>query len=545
MMRLFSFFVFFLALPAQAVVTAQLDKNPLLAGEVATLTISSDSSDDEPNLSVLETDFQVLGRSSSSQFQLINGRTSRSYDWTIRLRPKRLGQLQIPAIQVGQERSKPIQILVKKPEIQAGEWPEAFIEFEANKTEAWLRAQVQLNVRLFVRGQLASGSFSEPTSDAAVIEQIGEQKESQAIRGTHRYRVIERRYVLFAEQSGELNLAGPVFNGEIATGGQQRRGLFGYSTPTRSIYAAAEPLSLNILAAPQNLAGANWLPANKVTLEERLQPDVSRIKAGEPLTRIITLTVDGQLHTQLPAVDIPNPVATQAYTEPPQDETRSDGRSLIATRSYSTAIIAGSGDHLELPAVELNWWDTNSNSLKTARVPARRIAIQAPAAAQIPTPAPDIPPVVTEAQQLPLANGNTESILLWQIATLTCAAGWLGTLLAWLWFTRRPRKTTETPHNSGTSDKALKKTLSQADAMQCRTALLDWARHITGRHQTLSHLARSTDDAEQAIALQQLDAAAFGHAKQFDRDNVLRFVAQFRHPAAPAPRPALAPLYPE
>ena len=383
--------------------------------------------------------------------------------------------------------------------MQAGEWPEAFFEFEADKSEAWLREQVLLTVRLFVRGQLLSGNFSEPSSDIAVIEQLGEQKESQAIKGKHRYRVIERRYVLFAEQSGELNLAGPVFNGEVASGGQQRRGLFGYSTPSRGIHAAAEPISLRILPAPQNLAGPNWLPASRVTLQERLQPNVSSIKAGEPLTRIITLTVDGQLHTQLPAMDIATPVGSQAYTEPPQDETRADATGLRATRSYSTAIIAGHGESLELPAVELDWWDTGSNSLKTARLPARQIKIEALPSSATPqataTPAAIAPVVENDAP------AQTAQLRVWQIAAFTCAAGWLGTLLAWLWMTRRPDTKTATTKTT-LSNKAIKQTLRQGDASQCRQALLQWARQISGRHESLSNLARDCEDAAQAHALQ-------------------------------------------
>ena len=81
----------------------------------------------------------------------------------------------------------------------------------------------------------------------------------------------------------------------------------------------------------------------------------------------------------------------------------------------------------------------------------------------------------------------------------------------------------------------------------CRpqVALLAWARQKTGRHQTLSSLSRRTEDAQQIQALKQLDAAAFGQAEHFERETLLRFVEQFREPAAATRRAALAPLYPE
>lgn len=552
MMRILSFLVLLLALPAHAAVTATLDKNPVMVGEALTLTISSDSGGDDPDLTPLEQQFQILGSSSSSQFRMVNGRTSRSHDWIVQLRPKQVGQLTIPALQVGKQRTRPIVVEVKKPDRQAGQWPEAFVEFSADKTTAWLREQVLLTVKLYVRGNLVSGSFSEPHSDGAVIEQLGEQQDSQALRGNHRYRVIERHYALFAEQSGTLNIPGPIFNGEVAEQGQpQQRRMFGFGrTATRSIYAAGDALELKIQPPPQNLAGASWLPARQVTLQEKLQPDVSQLASGEPLTRIITLTVNGQLHTQLPALDIATPANTQAYTEPPQDKTQSSPQGLIATRSYSTAIIAGNGQQMVLPAVELDWWDTRNNTLQTARIPARTIKLTGaaqPVATTAPTAAPVNQPSIPATSEISPAKppaANNGLLWLWQVAALSCAAGWLGTLLAWWWLSRR-RSTRPPSTAADTSLADLRKTLRQADAAECRTALLAWARQRSGRTQTLSKLAQHSGNSAQQQALQELDAAAFGHGDNFDRDAVLAFAQQYNTDDQAQPNTPLAPLYPE
>ena len=130
MRTLILLFIGLISTPLHATLSAYLDKNPLLAGETVTLTIRSESGKDDPDLSALEQDFQILGRSSSSQIRMVNGTTTRTHDWLIQLRPKRLGTLQIPAIRVGQAQTDPITLEVRKPELAQGQLPEAFIEFE-------------------------------------------------------------------------------------------------------------------------------------------------------------------------------------------------------------------------------------------------------------------------------------------------------------------------------------------------------------------------------------------------------------------------------
>lgn len=544
-MRIITFIMLLsLSLPSWAGVSASVDKNPALAGEIVQLTVRSDSSKKEPELGSLSQDFQILSQHSSSQFQMVNGRTSRNYEWVYQLRPLRLGQLRIPPIRIDGESSDEILLTVQKPNTQAGQWPEAYIEFSAEKTEAWLREQVILDFKLYVRGDLVSGNFNPPSADNAVIETLGEQQQSQAIKGQHRYKVIQQRYALFAEQSGVITINGPMFNGELATPGQ-RPSVFGFSRARRPIYAAGDPISLNILAPPTNLGGADWLPASSVSITEELQPDSASLQAGEPLTRVIRLRVDGQLHTQLPALDIASPANAQAYTEPPQDSTRSDGLQMIAMREYSTAIIAGNGRFLELPGLELNWWNTQSNQLETARLPARKIPLtgQTPSVTPSPAPIPQAPPQTAQPGSESAISEPAQSthLWIWQVAAIACGAGWLGTLLAWFWISRnstaRPRQQSPNKHAQ------LIKTLNTGSAAEVRQALLDWAREQNGRYLSLSALAASCHDAQVRSALMGLDAAACGRSDSFDRQSLVGYVESKQE--QPQAAHALPPLYPE
>ena len=70
--------------PAFAAFQASVDRNPVAEGESLTLTLKSDENlDGDPDLSELQQDFDVLGKSSGSNMQIINGRVSRSVQWQI------------------------------------------------------------------------------------------------------------------------------------------------------------------------------------------------------------------------------------------------------------------------------------------------------------------------------------------------------------------------------------------------------------------------------------------------------------------------------
>ena len=537
-----------LSTPLFAAVSAQVDKNPLLAGESLTLTIRSESSKDEPDLTLLDQDFHVLARRSSSQIRMSNGHTTRTHEWLVQLRPKRIGTLRIPPIPIGSERTDAIEITVKKPDVAQGELPESYIEFEADKDSAWLREQIIVTARLYVRGDLLSGSFSEPSSPSAVIEQLGEQRESQALRGSQRYRVIERRYAVFAEQSGTLELNGPVFSGEVADSTRRSQGLFGFGTPSRSLYAAADPIRIDIKSPPANVSP--WLPASDVQLSQTLSPAQGPWKSGQPLTRTITLTVAGQLHTQLPDFEPQLPPNSQSFTEPPQEKTQSDGMQLIATRSYSTAIIPGPGERLILPAVEVQWWDTQSNTLRSATLAQRELELEALPAAPVATPGTtaQTPPAPADATAPPTVIAERSSGAVdwrWQVAAVTCAAGWLGTVLAWLWQTRRRERVTRTPRDDA-DKRTTVQSLKSGDAKTCRQALLQWARQRTGRTMRLEQLQQLSNDPELAAALAALDAAVYGGGNDFAREPLIRLVRNHT-PAKPRSSSAesLPSLYPE
>lgn len=101
------------AMPLRAEVRATLSQSAIAQNEPVTLTLESDAeSAGPPDVSALEQDFRIVHRSTSRSMRSFNGRRTQRTAVTLTLIPKRGGELMIPAIDFGRERSQPLRISV-------------------------------------------------------------------------------------------------------------------------------------------------------------------------------------------------------------------------------------------------------------------------------------------------------------------------------------------------------------------------------------------------------------------------------------------------
>jgi hypothetical protein len=72
-----------------AEVTASTGRTVLNIDETLVLEIKSENGSGEPDLSALEENFQILAKSQSQNYSMINGNTSRTHQWNITLLAKK------------------------------------------------------------------------------------------------------------------------------------------------------------------------------------------------------------------------------------------------------------------------------------------------------------------------------------------------------------------------------------------------------------------------------------------------------------------------
>ncbi|MEA3273994.1 MAG: BatD family protein [Pseudomonadota bacterium] len=395
---------------------AYFDRKAVHEGDTVTLVIESESGGgEEPDLSALGTDFDVLGTSQGTQISIINGRRTDTTRWLVTLTPKRTGTIEVPSLAVGSGRTPPLTLQVSEVSTdavgQAGD--DLFVEVElgASGDSVIVQQQVPVTVRLLSTVPLLKGSLSEPRPAGAVVEKLGKDLQYETRRDGREYQVVERRYVLSPEKSGELRIPPVVFKGSVRSA-KGRGGGFGgaFGDPTfdrlfndgffsrdpfgmfergEPVRAQSRAITLDVQARPESYAGAHWLPAEQLDITDSWAEAPPELRVGEPVTRTLTLEARGLAGPQIPEIEIPGVAGVRAYPEETETESRTDGETIFGISRQSVTLIPTREGDLDLPAIRVAWWDTVAQEERVADLPGWRVKVgegSAPQAAPAPLP---------------------------------------------------------------------------------------------------------------------------------------------------------------
>ncbi len=294
---------------------------------------------------------------------------------------------------------------------QGGPGDDVYVEVELgiDGDHVMVQQQIPVVVRLYSGLLIRGGELSDPRADGAVLERLGNDRQYETTRNGREYQVIERRFSLSPERSGELRIAPVVFEGEVlANRGGSTRGATGndrldrlFANPMvesmfrdspftmfergEPVRAQAKAITLQVDPRPTGFGGAHWLPAEAVAIDDSWATEPPRLRAGEPVTRTLTITAKGLAGTQIPEIEIPVPAGLRAYPEKTETESRTDGATLFGVSAQRVTLIPTAGGRLAMPEIRVTWWDTVAQTERVATVPAMTLDVEgAPAS----TPAP-------------------------------------------------------------------------------------------------------------------------------------------------------------
>ncbi len=380
-----------------AEVTASTGRTVLSIDETLVLEIKSENNSGDPDLTELEDNFQIMGRSQSQNFSLINGHASRTHSWNITLLPKKTGEITIPAIKIGSETTRPIHLVIKKqsntPAIDGKEvflkivitgnsiaMPEdssvlnsapssASSESLQQHKQFYVQQQIMVTVQLFHRIRFSNAALTDLELTNTVVEKLGNDVKYNKIISKHRYNIIERRYALYPQQSGKLTIPALTFSGNAEI--SQNFSLF--SRPGRQIISRTKPITLNILPIPESYTGKNWLPAENLEIESEIIEDTHSITAGEAITRSIIVRAKGLLSSQLPVTSVASSNTIKAYPDKEKLSNQLIDGKVVGIRHDTVAIIPLKSGRFTLPEIKIDWWNTKTNQQETTRLPAQSL----------------------------------------------------------------------------------------------------------------------------------------------------------------------------
>ncbi|QGP63479.1 hypothetical protein PsalMR5_01335 [Piscirickettsia salmonis] len=185
---------------------------------------------------------------------------------------------------------------------------------------------------------------------------------------------IERRYAIFPQHSGKLEIKAPIFRGEIEDLHAQSFSLpFGFSG--QEIKRTAPTLTLTIQPAPKQHQTA-WLPAKKLTLHSHWEQEPPIFQVGTPITRVITIEATGLLSSQLPNTQL-NLDKANVYSEKPILKDTEKGNNIIGSRQDSFAVIPTQPGKLVLPKIQIKWWNITKKRFEVTTLKKEVIHIKA------------------------------------------------------------------------------------------------------------------------------------------------------------------------
>ena len=373
---LFAFAVFATQAFAQQI-ELSVDRNELARGETLTLTIRvyDQRQGMQLDLTPLTQDFDVLGTRTSSQIRSINGVTESWTDYVITLFPEKEGELTIPALSILNQTTDPISINVVNAGPRSNQGgDDLYLEIEVNKDSVYVQEQLLFTVRLFytING-IRNPVFTELEMEDTVTQLIGSPNQYERLIDGERFGVYEKRYVIFPQRSGPLQIPDILFRGEVTDGSSN---FVFRNMNTRRVTAFIEGITIEVKERPASLPrGEGWLPVTGLALEETWSGDLGALKVGDSVVRTLILRAEGLDGAVLPPFSPENVQGLNLYPDPADiSRTFVDG-SIVGTRIETSTYVALEAGVIEVPALDIAWWDVNSDSARTTSLPATRFEV--------------------------------------------------------------------------------------------------------------------------------------------------------------------------
>jgi hypothetical protein len=468
-----------------AELVASVDRSRLNSGETVELTLETSDVTQfgKPDLSPLEPLFEVRGTRQVNQLNTLNGNTQATTRWIITLLPRQNGSVVIPSLQLGDVQSQPITVQVIESETQdsSNTLAPVFIEASLDQNSVYVQAQAILTLRIYHSVSLYDDSSLTPLQiPDARIEQLGESRTYEKVINGLRHGVIEMRYAIYPQHSGELTIAAQMFSATLVDAQPSQDATSQGPKPGKLMRVKSAEIPLTVKAKPGTYpADVPWLPARSLSLSESWSPEPDHAQVGDSLTRSLTVNAEGLASSQLPPLPATEINGLRRYPDQPVLGNQSSERGLIGSREDREALVPTRSGAIDLPSVEVVWWNTFEDHLEHSQLPARTLQVASNPSLIVDSPA--------GSPQL-MSGANNEALWWWKLSTVILACT---TLLGFgLWWRARWQPAILRAAQTGPSPRTLLDDLKRAcqanDSHATRQALDAWARQ---QPETLADMA--------------------------------------------------------
>lgn len=349
-----------LASPARAD-QAFLTPESIHLGDIASFVIEYDNS--LPSLyaldtSALEQNFELLQKDSRIYRLTESSSAGHRMQWRMQVTPRRSGKLEIPAIRYGDRWTSPFYIEVKpRP---AGE-RRVFVELDSSTPDPYVGQQTRISTRLLYDLPVDERIAETPDANDLRLQRSRPEKIYSAKREGRDFQVLEQEFALFPLRAGPLLLSPAGYRATIRENIGERR-----------IIRRSEGLSLRVKSPPASYTGEFWLPATDLQMEQHWSDNDSELQVGDSLDWTLKIIARG-----LPAESLPTDLLAQTgskirvYADQAVLANRFEDGHIVGRLEQRFAVIATAPGTIQLPPLNLKWWDVVNDREAETRIEGR------------------------------------------------------------------------------------------------------------------------------------------------------------------------------
>ncbi|MEH6444397.1 MAG: BatD family protein [Oceanospirillaceae bacterium] len=350
--------------------TASIDRNEISIVDSFTLKLQANdiSTLSQPDLSVLNNDFVILGKNVSQSMQNINGVSSQSIVWQLQLQAKHLGEVTIPSFSLEGFNSQQLQLKVSEAVTNPTDEADFKLQLLSNKSEVKVNEQVIVTLKLLFAKNVSNLQNSELKIENAKVLRLEDKSYETTIDGRN-FGVYEISYAVFAHGAGNLQI--PAQNVVVRIG---RSSVFN-NRQGKTVALQTKPIQLPV---SDNAQGNNVLVADSLTLAEKWSAKSEEISLGDSITREVVLQVHGALAQTIPPLAMADIDGIKVYPEAADKTEQKTSSGVVTSRSRKFAIVPTKAGTYLLPAIEISWWNTRAKQYQVATIAKKKIVVLAP-----------------------------------------------------------------------------------------------------------------------------------------------------------------------
>lgn len=363
-----------------------VDRDRVAVGEpfLLTITVTGGGRVDEPTISNME-GFEIIGKSTSQSFSIINMQVSKSISFQYRIVPLNEGTYSIGPFSIKVDnttyQAEPIEIVVVKssakpaPSATQRVQPQrdtsrsggndVLLIASVDKRKAYVGEQITYTLKFAYRVRLLSDpDYTPPEHQGFWSESIGEEgPDIEEING-EKYYVLTSRTAFFPITSGQYRIgeASVRFVAEEQRIHRDPFGLFGSDpfgflgrSSGREGVVKSKPIDIEVLPLPKEGRPDDFTGAVG-NFRISVEPSSQQVKVGESVTLLVRVEGEGNLRS-IDKIVVPEIKRFRVFGPKPRDTALKRGKTIGGTKTFELILVPESPGTYMVNGFEFVYFD--------------------------------------------------------------------------------------------------------------------------------------------------------------------------------------------